>query len=323
MKKIRRITALCLLAAFTVIAFAGCGAANDVPENPIICVSLNYGENSSTPSGNAGSQTPSGNQSGSQTPSSTTPSASTPDASTPSAETPDASTPSAETPDASTPSDNGGSASTGAPSTVAEIVNYYKECYNKIATEGSGATLTYNKNSNSPNVLEIGDLSSIAGTLMNQFLTETQPNEAIPVADVAPKGVTTCNLTEDMVAEATCTDNGDTYTVHIKLNCTQDNPDVNPSAGGGKAGTIVDVVLVEDITGAAGSFINFENVQNQYFDTEVTATIEKSTGHITELYTVSPTIMSFGSVSVKPFGFPSIDNARIGLTYENRYTITY
>ena len=111
MKKIRRITALCLLAAFTVIAFAGCGAANDVPENPIICVSLNYGENSSTPSGNAGSQTPSGNQNGSQTPSSTTPSASTPDASTPSAETPDASTPSAETPDASTPSDNGGSAS--------------------------------------------------------------------------------------------------------------------------------------------------------------------------------------------------------------------
>ena len=129
MKKIRRITALCLLAAFTVIAFAGCGAANDVPENPIICVSLNYGENSSTPSGNTGSQTPSGNQNDSQTPSSTTPSASTPDASTPSAETPDASNPSAETPDASTPSDNGGSASTGAPSTVAEIVNYYKECY--------------------------------------------------------------------------------------------------------------------------------------------------------------------------------------------------
>ena len=202
------------------------------------------------------------------------------------------------------------------------MVNYYKECYNKIATEASGATLTYTNNTNSPDVLEVGGLSSIAGTLMGMFLKESQPNTALTPADVAPKGVTTCNLTPDMVAEATCTDNGDTYTVHIKLNCTQDNPDINPTAGSGKAGTIVDVVNVSDITDAAGSMIDFTDVQNQYFDTEVTATIEKSTGHITELKTISPTIMSFGSVSAMG-GLLSLDNARIGLTYENHYTIAY
>lgn len=320
MKNIRRLTALVLLAAFTVVAFAGCGAANDAVENPIICISMNYGDaaGDGTSSG-TGTGTGTGTQTPTPTP--TTPSASTPDASTPSASTPDASTPDASAPSAD--SGDQGSASTGAPSTPEEVVNYYKECYNKIATEASGATLTRTNNYNSPDILEIGTLSSVADSLMGSFLKEETPNTALAPADVAPKGVTTCNLTPDMVAEATCTDNGDTYTVHIKLNCTQSAPDVNPKAGGGKAGTIVDVVNVSDITDAAGAFINFENVQNQYFDTELTATIEKSTGHITELKTISPTIMSFGKVAVKPLGFPSIDNARIGLTYENDYSIAY
>lgn len=319
MKKILRLTALVLIAVLTLACFSGCGAANDAPENPIVSLSLLYGENSESAAADS-------NQGGSQQPQATVaPTASSDNAAPTDANTPandkpaDSDKPNSDKPaNPDTPAN-----SSGAPSTPAEVVNYYKECYDKIAKEGKSATLTWNNTTNSPAVLQVGALSSVASSLMGSFLKEATPNTELAVADVAPKGVTTCNLTADMVADATCTDKGSTYEVHIKLKPTQDNPDVNPPAGGGKAGTIVDVVDVADITNAAGSFVNFDNPQNSYFDTEVTATIDKATGHITELYTKCPSIMSFGKVAVKPMGFPSIENAQIGLTYENKYSIAY
>lgn len=317
MKKVIKSTALILTALTVLLCFAGCGAANDAPENPIVCISVVYGENGGAATPDSGSQqqgTPSGG-----TPAATT-AAPTPDQSQ--APAGDSQKPT-NAPSGGEQNPAGSQGSSGAAATTEEVVNYYKECYAKIASEGKSATLTWNNTTNSPNVLEVGALSSIAGTLMGQFLKEATPNTQLQPADVAPKGVTTCNLTADMVKEATRKDNGSTYEVNIKLNPTQDNPDVNPTFGGGKAGTIVDVVIVDDITGAAGSFINFDDVKNVYFDTEITATIDKATGHITELYTKSPSIMSFGKVAVKPLGVPSIENAKIGLTYENRYTIAY
>lgn len=333
MKNFKRFTALALIATLALLGFSGCGVANDTAKGAVVCISVNYGDaNGSGGSSSGGSSSSSGTPSASQTPAGSTPQASvtnTPAANPTDSNTPAASeTPSATNPDSSaapseTTPDNNQQASSGVPTTPAEILNYYKTAYAKIATDAKGAVNTWTNAKQEPAILEIGALSSVASNLMGTFLKESSPNTELKPADVPPAGVTTCNLAENQIAEATCKDNGSTYEIYIKVNATQDNPDVNPPAGGGIAGTLVDVVEVSSITDAAGSFVDFTDVANSYFDTSVTATIDKASGHITELYTNCPSIMSFGKVALKPLGVPSIEDAKIGLTYENRYTINY
>ncbi|MBQ6018564.1 MAG: hypothetical protein IJL26_00155, partial [Clostridia bacterium] len=213
-------------------------------------------------------------------------------------------------------------AANAAPTSKEEIVALYKEAYGKIATDATGAVHTWNNSTNQPPVVEAGALSSIASTLMNMFLKENTPNEQLSPSDVPPKGVTTCNLDMNYVADATCTDNGGTYTVTIRLNTTQDAPEVNPAPGSGGIGSICDVIETKSITDAAGTFIKFEGLENRYFEGEVTATIEKETKHITEIHVKSPSFMCFGKAQAI-IGFPKIENARLGLTYEDKFTISY
>ena len=207
-----------------------------------------------------------------------------------------------------------------APSTKEEIVEYYKKAFSLAKTDAKKVIMTYTNTTNQPAICEAGKLSSIASTLMNTFMKESEPNEELSPADLPPKGIMTSPLDASFVREATCKDTGDSYEIYIVLDITQDSPDVNPPAGGGKAGTITDVLESSSVTDAVGSIIKFENLANSYFDTSITAVVEKSTGHLTALETVCPSIMSFDKVSA---AIISVEDARLGLTYNNRYSIEW
>jgi hypothetical protein len=208
----------------------------------------------------------------------------------------------------------------GTPSTKEEIVNLFTTAYNKAMAEAKGATHVKTSPTNNPPIVETGKLSSIASGLMGSFLKESSPNTEIPVTDVPPKGLSTSPLTAAIVAEATCTENAGVYEVMIKLNCTEENPDVNPPAGGGKAGTIVNVLETSTITDAVGNVVKFENPKNTYFDTTVKAKIEKDSGKLLELQAICPSILSFDKVTAVVL---SVENARIGLTYDDTYKINW
>ncbi|MBR1811460.1 MAG: hypothetical protein IJ766_07450 [Clostridia bacterium] len=329
MTNTKKIIAAVLVCVLTALCFAGCGVANNAPgDDAIICVSLVAEDGQIYIPANTAAAVP-------QTP--VTPIETVPVAPvvpsdgvatpvTPAATSAGAQTPA--TPDANaqpqTPANNNATPA-AAPTSKEEVLALYTEAYAKIAAEGKSATLTYNNTTNSPNVLEIGGnlLKTVANSLMGSFLKESTPNTQLSPADVAPKGVTSISIDASKVAEATCTESGGVYEIHIKLNTSQSAPEVNPTANSGGVGSLTDIVMVSDITNAAESFINFEDVKNSYFETEITAKIDPATKHITELYTKCPSIMSFGKVAVKPLGVPSVSNAAIGLTYENRYAISY
>lgn len=208
----------------------------------------------------------------------------------------------------------------GRPSSKEEIVAYYKTAFDLVKSSAKGVTHTVSDASNNPPVVEAGKLSSIAGTLMNTFLKTSEPNETMAASELPPKGVMKSALDPSFVGAAECNDAGDFYEIYIRLDCTETDPDVNPPAGGGKAGTLVDVIESSQVEEAAGSMIKFTNLKNSYFETSVKAKIEKSTGHLVEAVFTCPSYMSFDKVTA---AILSVENARLGLTYTETFTVQW
>ncbi len=219
---------------------------------------------------------------------------------------------------------NAAPAPSGAPSSTEEIVALYVSAYNKIAAEATKATRTYDYTSNYNNILKIGNnstLASLAESLMGKFMVENTEAVEFAVADVPPVGLATSPLTAADVAEATCVDNGATYTVTVKSTGTDDNPEVNPTVGSGSAGKIGPLIETTAITDAVGGAIKFEGLALKYSDCTATATIDKATGRITELYLRMPGVLHFDKVTAAVV--VSVNDCDIGLLGEQRWTITY
>ncbi|MBQ3520240.1 MAG: hypothetical protein IJA31_13080 [Clostridia bacterium] len=237
----------------------------------------------------------------------------------------DTTTPAAEDTTAAPVADTTAAAApAGTPSTNEEIVALYVSAYNKIAAEATKATKTYDYTSNYNNILKIGNnstLSGIAESLMGKFMVENTDAVDFAVADVPPVGLTTSPLTAADVASATCVDNGATYTVTITSTGTDANPEVNPTVGGGSAGKIGPLIETSSITDAVGGIIKFEGLALKYSDCSATATIDKATGRITELYLRMPGILHFDKVTAAVV--VSVNDCDIGLLGEQRWTITY
>ena len=123
------------------------------------------------------------------------------------------------------------------------------------------------------------------------------------------------NLTADMVSEATCTDNGDTYTVFIKMNSTDQAPD-----DGTNTSCILPTVDESEVTAAAGSMVKLEGFANDYVGGNITATIDKASGRITHIETDCPSYMKFTKAGV---AFITVDNCRIGLEYQTKWDVNY
>ncbi|MBQ6067765.1 MAG: hypothetical protein IJK89_13215 [Clostridia bacterium] len=212
----------------------------------------------------------------------------------------------------------------GAPSTTAEVLKYYCDAYNKIASESKAVTRTYDYTSNYNNILNINNnstLEGLANSLMGKFMVENTDPVAGDASALPPVGLTSLNITEDKVSSATCTDKGDTYEIVIKSTGTDDNQEADLNPGDGSAGLIGPLLRTDDVTGAAGSLISFEGLHAYYATASVTATVDKATGHITKFEYLTPCILHFDQVTAAVI--VKVKNCDIGLLFQQTWTVDY
>ena len=212
----------------------------------------------------------------------------------------------------------------GAPSTTAEVLKYYCDAYNKIASESKAVTRTYDYTSNYNNILNINNnstLEGLANTLMNKFMVENTEAVAGDASALPPVGLSSLNITEDKVSSATCTDKGDTYEIVIKSTGTDDNQEADLNPGDGSAGLIGPLLRTDDVTGAAGSLISFEGLHAYYATASVTATVDKASGHITQMVYNTPCILHFDQVTAAVI--VKVKNCDIGLLFQQTWTVDY
>lgn len=232
----------------------------------------------------------------------------------------DASSPSG---DASTPGDN--APATGDINSKEAAVEYYKKAHAKVLTEAKSVTRTYDRPSNYNGVVEVGGNSTIAGiakTLMDTFMKENteavlhEGSDAIKNNFPPANGSGSAGLTADMISDYKCEEKDGNYILTLTLNSTEEKPD-----DGTMASHLVDTVEVSQITDAAGDFVALEGFENLYISSTVTATIEKETGKMIALDVSNPSYMCFGKATA--LGFISVENCKLGLLYEQKWTVQW
>lgn len=226
-------------------------------------------------------------------------------------------TPASETPASETPAN-------AAPSTKGEIIQYYVNAYNKIGSDATRIVRTYDYTSNYKGIVEVNNnerLAGLAKTLMDQFMKEDFSEVEGDITKLHPIGVSTLTMTEAQVGTATLQDNGTTYTITLTSTGTDDSPEADCQPGQGSAGVIGPLLRTEDVSGAAGSLISFDGLHAYYPTGKVTATVDKASGHITNLDYECPCILHFDSVSA--FIVVKINNANLGLLFQQKWTISY
>lgn len=214
-------------------------------------------------------------------------------------------------------------ASSGAPSTKAEIIQYYCDAYNKIAAEGKEITRTYDYTSNYNKILNINGnstLEGLAGTLMDKFMVETTDPLPGDASALPPVGLTSLTIPEDKISEATCEDKGSTYEITLKSTGTDDNQEVDVNPGEGSAGLIGPLLRTDDVSGAVKGVLTFDGLHAYYATASVKATVDKATGHITELVYNTPCVLHFDQVTVVIL---KVKNCDIGLLFQQTWTIGY
>lgn len=225
--------------------------------------------------------------------------------------------PSGETPDSQAPAN-------AAPSTKGEIIQYFVNAYNKIGSDASRIVRTYDYTSNYKGIVEVNNnerLAGLAKSLMDQFMKEDFSEVEGDISKLHPIGVTTLTMTEAQVGTATLQDNGTTYTITLTSTGTDDSPEADCQPGQGSAGVIGPLLRTEDVSGAAGSLISFDGLHAYYPTGKVTATVDKASGHITNLDYECPCILHFDSVTA--FIVVRISNANLGLLFQQKWTISY
>ena len=214
-------------------------------------------------------------------------------------------------------------ASNGAPTTKAEIIKYYCDAYNKIATDAKEVTRTYDYTSNYNKILNINGnstLESLAGTLMDKFMVETTDPLPGDASALPPVGLTTLNIPEDKISEATCVDKGSTYEITLKSTGTDDNQEADVNPGEGSAGLIGPLLRTDDVSGAVKGVLTFDGLHAYYATASVKATVDKASGHITELVYNTPCVLHFDQVTVVIL---KVKNCDIGLLFQQTWTATY
>lgn len=203
----------------------------------------------------------------------------------------------------------------GLPQTIPEIVELFNKSANRIKPEASKVVKNYEKRIvDKENLVVPGALKATAEGLMDTFMKDdTEPivydsREDITNEYIVPNQSYVSRLTADSVAEATCTDKGDTYEIFIRL-----KNEKNPVSGKG-VGAVCDVIEAYEVSDKV-SFI--EQFTTDYRNCRVKVIIDKATGRVTHSWYSTSLILN---VTVDLFG---THNAAVGLTFEKDYTITY
>lgn len=207
--------------------------------------------------------------------------------------------------------------------TKEDIVKFYCDAYNKLG-EASAINKVYDYTSNYNNILNIDGgnktLEGIAGTLMNQFMVENTESHTVSVNDVPPVGIGTLNIDPNVIANATSKDMGDYFEITLYSTGTDDNYEIDSQAGTGSVGSFGPLLRSEDVSGAAGGFIEFKGLHSWYATATVTAHITKD-GRITFLEYFTPCILHFDSVTAAII--VKVGACEVGLLFHQKYEIAY
>ncbi|MGN0519245.1 MAG: hypothetical protein ACI4LB_00750 [Candidatus Fimenecus sp.] len=202
-----------------------------------------------------------------------------------------------------------------APQTKGEIAAYYTAALARAKATAASVTLVQKKGTNYNGVVEAGNnpfLGSVAKSLMNSFLKEENPNTVYTArADIydnfIPRG-TDCHLAESDLEEAYCEENGDFYTIFVKV-----KPDENPKAGYG-SGAVGSVITKAEIESAVNGKVKLENVVCRYDGAYSTIKVEKSTGNLLEIQSSLPMYLCLTAMGL---------DCRIGLQFDEYWTVQW
>lgn len=220
--------------------------------------------------------------------------------------------------DANKPADN---ATQGGEKSVAEIADMYNKAVNNAKANAKTVIRVKDGATNYNNIVEAGNLSSIASSLMGLFMVGSKDeieakNEEWTKEKLPPENAQAA-LTADGIKSAECKEEGDYYIVTVA-----GKDEVNPKSGGPGVGSLCGVIQEETITGSISSVPGLElnNISISYENVVTIAKIEKSTGNLVALTVEAPCILQL-SAKVPILG--SIDNAKVGIGVYTEYTIEY
>ncbi len=236
---------------------------------------------------------------------------------------------------ATTAAPSGNTATTAAPSgdnkqdapatngdwTTEKIVDYYKNAVNKSKSSAKTVTRVKDGAINYNGIVEAGKLSGAASTLMGMFMVGSEAeieekNEAFTNNDIPPAG-TNSNLTVNGVKEAKIEENGSNYIITIVAKDAK-----NPKAGDDGVGSLVSVIEEQTITGSISAVpgLTLSNINIDYENVKVVATVDKATGNLLNISVDAPCILSLGA-KIPIIG--SIDNAKVGIEVISEFAMTY
>ena len=236
---------------------------------------------------------------------------------------------------ATTAAPSGNTATTAAPSgdnkqdapatngdwTTEKIVDYYKNAVNKAKSSAKTVTRVKDGAINYNGIVEAGKLSGAASTLMGMFMVGSEAeievkNETFTNNDIPPAG-TNSNLTVNGVKEAKIEENGSNYIITIVAKDAK-----SPKAGDDGVGSLVSVIEEQTITGSSSAVpgLTLSNINIDYENVKVVATVDKATGNLINISVDAPCILSLGA-KIPIIG--SIDNAKVGIEVISEFAMTY
>ena len=202
----------------------------------------------------------------------------------------------------------------GAFASTEELVAYFNTCANKVKTDATKVVKNFEKRSVG-GITVPSALQSTADTMMNKYMADdTEPivyatKEEIRDNFIVPNQDYVSCLKASDVVKADYKDNGKEYVIYLKI-----KDEKNPRAGSG-VGAVCDVIETYEIADKAGSLL--EEFSTEYYNCEVTATIDKETGRMVHAVYKTPLKML---MVVNMFGTHSVG---ADITFTKDYTITY
>lgn len=195
-----------------------------------------------------------------------------------------------------------------------EVVAYFNECANKVKVDATKVVKNYEKRI--VGEVKVPDLlQGMAESLLNTSMKDDNDpivyatNAEIKENFLVPNQSYVSCLKAEYVAEVTCKDKGNEYEIYFKL-----KDEKNPRAGAGVA-SVCDVIEAYEVAEKAPSIVT--DFSTNYYNCEVTATIDKETGRMTHALYSTPLTLN---VAVEFLGSHS---ASVGFTFVKDYSITY
>ena len=226
--------------------------------------------------------------------------------------------------DATTPDNNGGQTQTPPVAQTnenQEILDMYKTAVANARTKSKSVIRVKDGAINYKGIVEAGKLSGAASTLMGMFMVGSEAeieekNEAFTNNDIPPAG-TNSNLTVNGVKEAKIEENGSNYIITIVAKDAK-----SPKAGDDGVGSLVSVIEEQTITGSISAVpgLTLSNINIDYENVKVVATVDKATGNLINISVDAPCILSLGA-KIPIIG--SIDNAKVGIEVISEFAMTY